>query len=158
MRIHVLSLMTLLGILLASCTSTPSSSSPSQPGIEISSAVVRLAGMAMPGMGVGEDSNLAGYLTIKNTGSTDDSLIGVQVDFATAMLHQTTVDSSGVASMKEINAIPVPAGQTVELKPGSYHIMFMRPTRELKAGESVELILQFQNAGSIKVQANVTNQ
>ena len=111
----------------------------------------------MPGMGTGEDSNLAGYLTIKNTGSMDDSLIGVQVDFAMGMLHQTTVDSSGVASMKEINAIPVPAGATVELKPGGYHMMFMRPTRELKAGESVELTLQFQKAGSIKVQANVTN-
>jgi len=157
MQIRVLSLMALLGILLASCAPASSSSSPSQPGIEVSSAVVRMAGMAMPGMGTGEDSNMAGYLTIKNTGSTDDRLIGVQVDFAMAMLHQTSVDSSGVASMKEVNAIPIPAGQTMELKPGSYHIMFMSPTRALKAGESVELTLQFQNAGSIKVQANVTN-
>jgi len=158
MRIRVLSLIVLLGVMLASCSLGAPSSPSSQTSIVITSAVVRLPGMAMPGMGTVEDSNLAGYLTIKNTGSTDDSLIGVQVDFAMAMLHQTSVDSNGVASMKEISAIPIPAGQTVELKPGSYHIMFMSPTQNLKTGESVELTLQFQKAGSIKVQANVTDQ
>ena len=158
MRIWVLSVTLLLGVMLVSCAPTPSSSPSSQSGIVITSAVVRLPGMAMPGMGMVEDSNLAGYLTIKNTGSTDDNLIGVQADFAMAMLHQTTVDSNGVASMKEVSAIPIPAGQTVELKPGSYHIMFMSPTQNLKTGESVEMTLQFQKAGSIKVQANVTDQ
>jgi len=72
-----------------------------------------------------------------------------------AMLHETTIDANQVATMKEVSEIPVPAGQTVELKTGGYHVMFMNPTKELKVGDMVSITLKFKNAGTIMVQAKV---
>ena len=146
-----LTLSLLLTVFLASCASTQ----PSKPSIEVTSAEVRIPGMAMPGMNMG-DTSLAGFMTIKNNGSTDDSLVGAKVNFAMAMLHQTTMDANGVANMSEVEKIVVPAGQTVELKPGGYHVMFMNPSQELKVGDTVNVTLQFQKAGTIVVQAKVT--
>lgn len=150
MRTGKFVLVAFLFMFLASCA--PASS---QGGIVVTSAEVRLPGAAMPGMSMGNDANLAGYMVIKNTGSTDDSLIGAQADFAMAMLHETTIDANQVATMKEVSEIPVPAGQTVELKTGGYHIMFMNPTKELKVGDMVSITLKFKNAGTIMVQAKV---
>lgn len=135
----------------------PAASAPalvSQNGIEIRQAILRL-----PGGGTSGVATLAGYMLIQNTGSADDSLIGVQADFAEmSMLHESLVDSNGVASMNMLDAIPVPAGGTVELKPGGLHIMFVGLKRELKVGETVSLVLQFKNAGLVLVAAQVTDQ
>ena len=71
-------------------------------------------------------SSLAGYLIIKNTGSTDDQLISASADFAgMVMLHKSVVDSNNVATMQQVQSIDIPAGQTVTLQPGGFHIMFM---------------------------------
>lgn len=138
----------LFAILLSSCAPAQSSTS----SIEVTSAEVRISGMSMSGM---SDTSLAGFMTIKNNGSTDDSLVGVKVDFAMAMLHQTTMDANGVANMSEVKEITIPAGQTVELKSGGYHVMFMNPSKELKVGDTVDVTLQFQKAGTMVVQAKV---
>ena len=50
---------------------------------------------------------------------------------------------------------PVPANGTVELKPGGFHIMLMNLTEPLEAGDSVELELTFEKAGTVKVTAPV---
>jgi copper(I)-binding protein len=121
----------------------------SQNGIEIYQASIRLSGGDMPA---------AGYLLIKNTSAINDRLVNVQADFAEeSMLHQSVVDSNGVASMNMLTAIDVPAGQMVELKPGSFHIVFLGLKPGLKAGNTVTLLLQFQRAGAISVQAQLTN-
>ena len=43
----------------------------------------------------------------------------------------------------------------VELKPGSYHIMLIGLTRELVAGEKIDITLKFEKAGDVKVTAEV---
>ena len=60
--------------------------------------------------------------------------------------------------MVEVPGIDIPAGQTVELKSGSYHIMLMNPMKELKVGDTVNLTLKFEKAGTIIVPANVVAQ
>jgi copper(I)-binding protein len=60
--------------------------------------------------------------------------------------------------MEMVGAIKIPAGQTVELKPGDLHIMFTDLSHELKPGILVTLVLQFKKAGFINVQAQVINQ
>jgi copper(I)-binding protein len=47
--------------------------------------------------------------------------------------------------------IEIPAGETVILKPGSFHLMFMGVTDPIEAGEEHDIILVFEKAGEIKV-------
>jgi copper(I)-binding protein len=132
----------LLLFVLTACVSTP------QRGIEVSEATVRLLSSEMPA---------AGYMTIRNNGNTADRLVGVTSDDAQhLMLHQSSVDANGIASMKMVMSIDLPAGQQVELKPGSFHIVLSGLKEGLKAGDMVTLHLQFEQAGTIDVSAQVT--
>jgi copper(I)-binding protein len=146
----------LFSIGLGACVSVGASPT-SQGGIEINQAVVRLPGTSMAEMG--SEIPLAGYMQIKNIGLTDDTLLGIQADFAEeAMLHETSVDDNGVASMKMVMSIEILAGQVMELKPGSFHAMFSGLKQSLNVGDTVTLTLQFKNAGSVSVLSKVISQ
>jgi len=125
-------------------------------GMEISNATVVLPGSdSMAGMQEMQmTSTLAGYLQIKNNSGVDDRLITVSCDFAHTMLHETQMNGD-VARMKELVSIEIPAGGTVELKTGGYHIMFMSPKQGLNVGDHVNLTLHFEKAGKVTVDADV---
>jgi periplasmic copper chaperone A len=99
----------------------------------------------------------AAYLTITNGTATDDTLVGVSAASVTsdASLHETTTDSSGMTGMQHTAEIKVPAGQTVMLQPGGYHIMLMDLTKDLTAGDKLDLVLTFEQAGPVTVTADV---
>ncbi|GHD04009.1 copper chaperone PCu(A)C [Novosphingobium pokkalii] len=100
-----------------------------------------------PGQSVG-----GGFLTVTNRGKTDDRLIAVTSPVAAQVqLHTMTMDG-GVMRMREVTGgLAVPAGGTLELKPGGYHIMFIGLKKSLKAGERVPATLTFQRAGTVQV-------
>lgn len=52
-----------------------------------------------------------------------------------------------VMQMREMPGLDLPAGQTVTLKPGGYHLMLMDLKQPLKDGESVPLTLKVERAG-----------
>jgi hypothetical protein len=59
----------------------------------------------------------------------------------------------GVMKMRELkDGLEIPAGATVELKPGSYHIMMMNLSHPLAAGETVKGSLTFEKAGKVDVE------
>ncbi len=67
------------------------------------------------------------FVTLKNTDATDNVLVAASVSpkFAARTELHTHINDNGVMRMREVkDGVPLPAGQTVELKPGSYHIMF----------------------------------
>jgi copper(I)-binding protein len=64
-----------------------------------------------------------------------------------SMLHQTTVDDKGVARMRMVMALDVPAGQTVSFAPGGYHIMLMNIARDVYPGDAIPLTLTFVDKG-----------
>lgn len=66
----------------------------------------------------------AGYFVVRNTGDTVASLIGVRSDFPRVMIHNSKKED-GVMKMFHVDAVEIPAGGTVNLEPGGYHIMFM---------------------------------
>ncbi|MCY4752942.1 copper chaperone PCu(A)C [Pelomonas aquatica] len=55
-------------------------------------------------------------------------------------IHEMKMED-GVMKMRAVEALPLPAGQAVALKPGSYHVMLMGLQRPIKAGETVPLTL-----------------
>jgi copper(I)-binding protein len=61
----------------------------------------------------------------------------------------------GMMGMRPIARLEIPAGGSVELKPGGYHVMLIDLNQELKAGDKIEITLKFEKAGEIKVTAEV---
>jgi len=95
------------------------------------------------------------YMTLTNHGATADKLISITTAAAgMAMLHES-VDAGGVASMKEMPGLEIPAGGSVEMKPGSLHIMLMGLNAPLKKGDTLKLMLTFEHAGQVDVDAKV---
>ena len=98
----------------------------------------------------------AGYLTVINHGTTDDRLTGISAGFAPmAMLHRSVTDANGIATMDDVPALDIPAGATVEVAPGGYHIMFMGPTGPFELGAMLPARLTFEKAGSVDVEFKV---
>jgi copper(I)-binding protein len=90
---------------------------------------------------------------ISNEGDHPDTLIGVEVGFAAkAMLHTTEFSADGVASMKHVEALEIPAGDTVVLEPGGYHIMLMGLTQPLNVGDMVPATLIFEQGGRVEIE------
>lgn len=95
------------------------------------------------------------YMTIRNGGASDDALLSISTPVAEeSMLHETKVED-GVASMAHTMRVPLPAGEIVELRPGSYHGMLMGLTRALEKGASFPVTLTFEEAGELTVPVDV---
>ncbi len=94
-----------------------------------------------------------GFMTVTNEGASEDRLLsGTSPVAAEVQLHTMTMDG-GVMRMRQVRGgIAVPAKGTLELKPGSYHIMFMGLKRQLRQGERFPVTLRFQRTGSVTVQ------
>lgn len=99
----------------------------------------------------------AGYVTIKNDGSSPDRLIGVSGAIAgKSEIHEMSVDANGVMKMRPVEGgIEVPAGGEVELKPGSFHIMFMDLNDRPQEGSKFKGSLTFEKAGTVDVEFSV---
>jgi len=93
-----------------------------------------------------------GYLTITNTGTTPDRLLGGSAAFAGKIeVHQMTMDN-GVMKMRPVaGGLEIKPGQTVKLDPSGYHIMFMGMKEPLKQGDHVKVTLNFEKAGKVDV-------
>ncbi|QHQ33850.1 DUF1775 domain-containing protein [Algicella marina] len=93
-----------------------------------------------------------GFLTVTNTGTEDDTLVAAASPAAGHMeIHEMSMQGD-VMKMRELtDGLPIPAGETVELKPGGFHLMFMQLAAPLEEGTSVDVTLTFANAGEITV-------
>lgn len=99
--------------------------------------------------------NAAGYFLVRNTGSTPDRLIGATAGISMkATLHNHIVHNN-MMMMRPVAAIEVPAGGSVALKPGGFHMMFEGLHRQIKQGETFPLTLVFANAGKVEVMVEV---
>jgi copper(I)-binding protein len=98
----------------------------------------------------------AGYMKITNKGSTADRLISGSSEIApTVEVHEMTMDN-GVAKMRPVKGgLEIKPGETVELKPGSFHVMFVGLKKPLAAGEHINATLVFEKAGTINVEYDV---
>jgi len=98
----------------------------------------------------------AAYLTITGAAGQADALLSASSpDAGTVELHEATTDASGMMGMRPIDRLDIPAGETIELKPGGFHLMVMGLTRELAVGGTLELELVFERAGKVVVRAEV---
>lgn len=101
---------------------------------------------------VGKFGVSGAFMTIRNLGEHPDRLIGVSTPAAgKAEIHQTSMDAAGVMKMRPVEAIDIPAGGRLALKPGGLHIMLTALAQELTPGMEVPLTLLFESAGAVTV-------
>jgi copper(I)-binding protein len=98
----------------------------------------------------------AGYMRIKNSGSTPDRLVSGSSDVASKFeLHEMKMEHE-VARMRPVkDGLEIKPGETVELKPGSFHVMFVGLKKPLSAGDHFKATLVFEKAGSVNVDYEV---
>ncbi len=169
-----------LGACSGAATPLPASGPPSTAGqsgtITVTNAWARAAAAGTTG---------GAYLTITNGGSAADALLSVSSPAAPMVeMHETVPmgapspaaslapsaspsagmgcgacgpvpSSGGMMGMRPVARIDVPAGGAVELKPGSYHLMLVGLTADLRPGASIQLTLTFEKAGQVTVSAEV---
>lgn len=103
--------------------------------------------------------NGAVYFIVSNATDTDERLLSVSTDVASAAeVHMSMMDSNGVMSMQMQEAVPIPAQQEIIFKPGGLHVMLIGLSQDLKIGDTISLTLNFETAGSISIQASVEEQ
>ena len=67
-------------------------------------------------------------------------------------VHEMSM-SDGVMRMRKLDqGLEIMPGQTVEFKPGGYHLMFIGLREGLKQGQPVKGTLAFEKAGSVEVE------
>src|SRR5580692_7271907 len=97
-----------------------------------------------------------GYLTIKNTGSAPDRLIGGSGDIAGKIEVHEMAMKNGVMTMRPLdNGLTIEPGKTVKLAPGGYHLMMFDLKSPLKQGDKLPLTLDFERAGKVKLSLDV---
>jgi copper(I)-binding protein len=93
-----------------------------------------------------------GYVTIKNTGTEPDRLLGGSTPVAGKFeIHEMSMDK-GVMKMRPVTGgLEIKPGETVELKPQSFHIMMMGLKQPIEKGKPFKGSLTFEKAGSVDV-------
>jgi len=94
----------------------------------------------------------AGYARITNNGEAADRLVGGSAAGAERVeVHEMKMDNN-VMRMRELEqGLEIKPGETVELKPGSYHLMMIGLNEGYKEGQTVEGTVTFKNAGTVNV-------
>ena len=84
------------------------------------------------------------------TSETNAKLVGASSTLLpTVEIHEMSMENN-VMKMRQVQSIDLPAGQTVELKPGSYHLMFFNLKEQVKEGSVVPLTLEIENSDGTK--------
>jgi periplasmic copper chaperone A len=94
----------------------------------------------------------AGYMTIKNTGTEPDRLTGGSTPVAGKVeVHEMTMEN-GIMRMRPLSSgLEIKPGQTVELKPNSFHLMLENLKEPIQQGKPFKATLTFAKAGAIDV-------
>jgi len=113
--------------------------------VEVSDAWVRATGQGQKATGV--------FMNL--TAQKATRLEGVKADLTgSAEVHEMKMEKD-VMKMQAVKALDLPAGQTVALKPGSYHVMLMDLKAPVAEDSQVVLTLLFEDAAGVKTQKEV---
>lgn len=100
------------------------------------------------------NKNSAIFLTIKNKSNTDLAITQASTSASSYTELHTHINENGMMKMVKVQKLKIPANASLELKPGSDHIMLFDLKKQLKAGDSVSLELKFDD-GDSKIIENI---
>lgn len=94
-----------------------------------------------------------GFVTITNAGAEDDRLVAVSTSIAKeAQIHEMALENDIMKMRRLEDGLVIPAGETVTLAPGGYHLMFMGLGGAIAEGDVVAVTLTFEKAGDVAVE------
>lgn len=93
----------------------------------------------------------AGYLVVRNNGDEADVLLAASTNVGHGALHEAVTDGPAGTMQLVEGGIEIPAHGELELKSGSYHVMVEGIEPRLSEGDEVEIVLQFERAGEVRV-------
>ena len=99
--------------------------------------------------------NSAAFMVIKNNSDTPLKLISASSDIADRVELHTHTMNDGVMQMRQVDSISIDASGSTELRPGSFHVMFLGLKAPLAEGNKVNLTLYFDNGEEIVVDAPI---
>jgi copper(I)-binding protein len=99
-------------------------------------------------------ADIAGaYMIVTNKGTEADRLIGGSTSVAGRFEMHRMLMEQGVMKMRPVEGgLEIKAGQTVEFKPGSFHIMLMGLKQPLEKDQRVKATLEFEKAGKVDIE------
>jgi periplasmic copper chaperone A len=114
-------------------------------GLSISNGYIKAT---LPGQPVA-----GGFVTVRNDGSADDRLVTVKdvAGIDHVEIHEMSMNGDVMIMRKLPDGLPVPAGETVELRPGGLHLMLIGVKTEFKAGDVIKATLVFEKAGEVTI-------
>lgn len=148
MRTSVFALLTALTV---TSVSAPLSVSTAMEMAAVEAGPLKISGAwakaMLPGQPVG-----AGYLIIENTGSGADRLLSVTSAVSPDVeIHEMKMEGDVMKMRALSDGLELPAGGTVELKPGGFHLMFMGVAAPFKEGDALAVKLKFEKAGEVEL-------
>ena len=94
----------------------------------------------------------AGYMTVTNKGTTPERVSCVADDASSQCQIHTMTMESGVMKMRPVEGgLEIKPGESVTLKPGGNHMMFVSLKHPLEQGQNVKVTLKFEHAGTIDI-------
>ena len=97
-----------------------------------------------------------GYMVITNKGAAADRLLGGSTTVANRFEVHRMATENGVMTMRPVEGgLEIKPGESVELKPGSFHIMLMGLKQPLEKGQHIKGTLEFEKAGKVDIEYTV---
>ena len=125
-----------VGLIWALTPLTLNAVASQEAGVSVRDAWVR---ESPPGM-----TMMAGYMALRNSTSRPQLLVAASSSaFATVMIHRTIL-KDGMAGMAHASQIELTPNASLIFAPGGYHLMLMNPKRTLRAGDRVDINLEFR--------------
>ena len=97
------------------------------------------------------------FMQLNNTGSQADALVSVSSPVAKKAEIHNHINDKGVMRMRQVAKIDVPAGKSVTLQPGGFHVMLMGLKQPLKLNDTFPVTLKYQSGRTQKITATVNN-
>ena len=93
-----------------------------------------------------------GFMTIENTGTEADRLVTVTTDVAAkSEIHEMSMDGQVMKMRALTDGLEIPAGETITLSPGGFHLMFMGLKGAFVEGQTINVMLSFEKAGTVEL-------
>ncbi|TVP76160.1 copper chaperone PCu(A)C [Thioalkalivibrio sp.] len=98
----------------------------------------------------------AAYMTLGNRGDDDLTVVAAESPIAgTVELHEHLQDAAGVMRMRQVASLALPAGGSLAMEPGGFHLMLIGLHQPLAEGETVPVILHLADGRTLEVAAEV---
>jgi copper(I)-binding protein len=117
-----------------------------QAGVTVTSPWTRAAGAGATG---------AGYMTLRNTGTTPERIVSGRTPAARTVELHTHIRDGDVMRMRQVQGIDLPPGQDVRLQPGGLHIMLIGLTDALRQGTKIPLTLVLASGRELALELTV---